>query len=71
MGGYADLLVKPGHRVLEERAVDLDDVEGHGLIAGGRNPVAELAVDGRGRAVANTAHVVVELEHREPEELGE
>ncbi len=29
MGGYADLLVKPGHRVLEERAVDLDDVEGH------------------------------------------
>jgi hypothetical protein len=32
MGGYADLLVmpvKPGHGVLEERAVVLDDVEGH------------------------------------------
>jgi hypothetical protein len=35
----------------------------YGLVAGGRNPVTELAVDGRGGAFADGRLVIVELEH--------
>jgi hypothetical protein len=37
----------------------------YGLSLGAGNPLAELAVDGGGRAAANAALVVVELKHGE------